>query len=40
MKNGLSEDSPKQNIYEYSEFLRVGEDELRKLAKKLVSINI
>lgn len=36
MKKGLSEDSPKQSIYEYSEFLRVGEDELRKLAEKLL----
>lgn len=36
MKNGLSEDSPKQSIYEYSEFLRVKEDELRKLAENLV----
>ena len=35
MKNGLSEDSPKQSIYEYSEFLRVKEDELRALAKNL-----
>ena len=36
MKNGLPEDSPKQSIYEYSEFLRVKEDELRELAEKLV----
>ena len=36
MKKGLSEDSPKQSIYEYSEFLRIKEDELRKLAKKLL----
>lgn len=36
MKNGLSEDSPKQSIYEYLEFLRVGENNLRKLAKKLL----
>ena len=36
MKNGLSEDSPKQSIYEYSEFLRVKEEELRRLAEKLV----
>ncbi|MDE6762858.1 MAG: hypothetical protein K2J73_04180, partial [Oscillospiraceae bacterium] len=37
MKNGLSDDSPKQSIYEYSEFLRVKEDELRGLAEKLIS---
>ena len=36
MKKGLSEDSPKQSIYEYSEFLRVKEDELRKLAENLL----
>ena len=36
MKNGLSEDSPKQSIYEYSEFLRVKENEFRALAEKLV----
>ena len=36
MKNGLSEDSPKQNIYEYSEFLRVKEDELRELVENLL----
>lgn len=36
MKNGLSEDSPKQSIYEYSEFLRVKEEELRELAEKLL----
>lgn len=36
MKNGLSEDSPKQSIYEYSEFLRVKEDELRILAENMV----
>ena len=36
MKNGLSEDSPKQSIYEYSEFLRVKEDELRELARNLI----
>lgn len=35
-KNGLSEDSPKQSIYEYSEFLRVKENELRNLAEKLL----
>ena len=28
MKNGLSEDSPKQSIYEYFEFLKINEDEL------------
>ncbi len=37
MKNGLSEDSPKQSIYEYSEFLRVKEDELRVLADTLLN---
>ena len=36
MKKGLSEDSPKQSIYEYSEFLRVKEDELRELAENLL----
>ncbi|MCM1009207.1 MAG: hypothetical protein NC485_15065, partial [Ruminococcus flavefaciens] len=36
MKNGLSADSPKQSIYEYSEFLRVSEEELRGLAENLV----
>lgn len=36
MKKGLSEDSPKQSIYEYSEFLRVKEDELRDLAENLM----
>ena len=36
MKKGLSEDSPKQSIYEYSEFLRVKEDELRTFAKNLL----
>lgn len=39
MKNGLSSDSPKQSIYEYSEFLRVGEKKLRRLAEQLV-INV
>ncbi len=39
-KNGLSEDSPKQSIYEYSEFLRVKEDELRKLANRLTTDTI
>ena len=37
MKNGLSEDSPKQSIYEYSEFLRVKENELRVLADALLN---
>ncbi len=36
MKKGLSEDSPRGEIYEFSEFLRVKEDELRDLAEKLV----
>ena len=36
MKKGLSEDSPNREIYEFSEFLRVGEDELRKLADELI----
>ena len=36
MKKGLSEDSPKQSIYEYSEFLRTKENELRKLADTLL----
>lgn len=36
MKKGLSEDSPKQSIYEYSEFLRVKENELRELAENLL----
>ena len=35
MKNGLSEDSPKQSIYEYSEFLRFNEDELMLRITKL-----
>jgi len=35
MKNGLSEDSPNREIYEFSEYLRVKEDELRELAEKL-----
>lgn len=35
MKNGLSEDSPKQSIYEYFEFLKVNEDKLKELADKL-----
>ncbi|MCM1167882.1 MAG: hypothetical protein NC299_15515 [Lachnospiraceae bacterium] len=35
MKNGLSVDSPKQSIYEYSEFLRVSEEKLRGLAGQL-----
>ena len=38
MKKGLSEDSPKQSIYEYSEFLRVKENELRELAEQLISM--
>lgn len=37
MKNGLSEDSTKQTIYEYSEFLRVKENELRVLADTLLN---
>jgi len=37
MKKGLSEDSPKQVIYEYSEFLRVKEDKLRELAVALLN---
>lgn len=36
IKNGLSEDSMKQNVYEHSEFLMVMEDELGKLAVKLI----
>ncbi|MDE5577463.1 MAG: hypothetical protein K2J11_08765 [Oscillospiraceae bacterium] len=36
MKKGLSEDSPKQSIYEYSEFLRIGEERLRELANSLL----
>ena len=36
IKKGLSEDSPKQSIYEYSEFLRVKENELRELAENLL----
>ncbi|MCM1508759.1 MAG: hypothetical protein NC177_16750 [Ruminococcus flavefaciens] len=36
MKKGLSEDSPKQSIYEYSEFLRVSEEKLRELADILI----
>lgn len=36
MKKGLSEDSPKQMIYEYSEFLRVKEEYLRNLANRLI----
>ncbi|MBD5528793.1 MAG: hypothetical protein HDR02_10390 [Lachnospiraceae bacterium] len=36
MKKGLSEDSPKQSIYEYSEFLRTKENELRELAENLL----
>ncbi len=36
MKKGLSEDSPNREIYEFSEFLRVGEEELRKLSDKLM----
>lgn len=35
IKNGLSEDSPKQSIYEYSEFLRFNEDELMLRITKL-----
>lgn len=36
MKNGLSEDSPKERIYEYSSFLTAKEKELRELAENLV----
>ena len=36
MKKELSEDSPKQSIYEYSEFLRTKENELRELAENLL----
>lgn len=36
MKKGLSEDSPNQDIYAFSEFLRVGEDRLRELADRLI----
>lgn len=36
MKKGLSEDSPNQDIYAFSEFLRVKEDELRALADNLL----
>ena len=36
MKKGLSEDSPKQKIYEYSEFLRMGEERLREFANSLL----
>ncbi len=36
MKKGLSEDSPRGEIYEFSEFLRIKENELRELAEKLV----
>ncbi len=36
MKKGLSEDSPRGEIYEFSEFLRVKEDELRELAENLI----
>ena len=36
MKKGLSEDSPNREIYEFSEFLRVKEDELRALAENLL----
>ncbi len=36
MKKGLSEDSPRGEVYEFSEFLRVKEDELRELANKLI----
>lgn len=36
MKKGLSADSLKQSIYEYSEFLRVKENELRALAENLI----
>ena len=37
MKQGLSDDSPKQSIYEYSEFWRIDEDKLHKYAAKLTS---
>ena len=40
MKKGLSEDSPKQSIYEYSEFLRLKEDELMELANLLLTDTI
>ncbi len=36
MKKGLSEDSPNREIYEFSEFLRIKENELREIAEKLV----
>lgn len=36
MKNSLSEDSPKERIYEYSSFLTAKEKELRELAENLV----
>ncbi len=36
MKKGLSEDSPNREVYEFSEFLRVKEDELRALAGHLI----
>jgi len=36
MKKGLSEDSPNQDVYAFSEFLRLKEDELRELAENLV----
>ncbi len=36
MKNGLSEDSPNREIYEFSEFLRIKENELRELAENLI----
>lgn len=36
MKNGLSEDSPKEKLYEYSNFLTAKEKELRELAEKLL----
>lgn len=39
-ENGLSEDSPKQSIYEYSEFLMAKEDELRELANRLTTDTI
>lgn len=36
MKKGLSEDSPRVEIYEFSEFLRVINGKLRELAQKLM----
>ena len=36
MKNGLSEDSPNQEVYSFSKFLMVKEGELRELADSLL----